>query len=211
MTTKKWQVKQGVTGGEGEATTIQPKKGGRIMRYLIALCFLMLTASSAQAEDTAAVAAALPDEASECRYLLRKCEACRPYAKRLEEVTAESKAYLEKIEQNPPRTQMERYEQIRWTQFHAESGQIALNELRRACKVGDAMTVIRSKHEEMPACFEQCQDVIKIEKFRSSPVVTTQGSSLEARLGDLKRKRENGELSPEEYYEKRTEILKKGQ
>jgi hypothetical protein len=132
----------------------------------IGLC-LLAGPSSPLAADTAAVAAALPDEASECRYIVRLCEAHRPQLERLKATTAEAERMQETDKQNPPSTTMQQQERLARGRLIQEQLQQEIDEsLVRGKELNDAMTVVRAKHTQMPTCFEQCQDVIKLDGFR---------------------------------------------
>jgi len=65
-----------------------------MLALLCALLMILLFSEITQAADTAAVAAALPDEASECRYLLVLCNEVRISAKVRERHSGELKEKL---------------------------------------------------------------------------------------------------------------------
>ena len=139
------------------------------MRSLLAsgLLILILLPVRGDAADTAAVAAALPDEASECRYILRLCEARRPQIQRVKENSEKVNRKLAADKQNPPGSMTEHRQRLVENQLLLEETDQELQaSMKKGGELYEAMTVIRAKHEQMPACFEQCQDVIKIEKFR---------------------------------------------
>jgi len=139
------------------------------VRSLLAsgLLILILLPARGNAADTAAVAAALPDEASECRYILRLCEARRPQIQRVKENSEKVNRKLAADKQNPPGSMTEHRQRLVENQLLLEETDQELQaSMKKGGELYEAMTVIRAKHEQMPACFEQCQDVIKIEKFR---------------------------------------------
>ena len=139
------------------------------MRSLLAsgLLILILLPARGNAADTAAVAAALPDEASECRYILRLCEARRPQIQRVKENSEKVNRKLAADKQNPPGSMTEHRQRLVENQLLLEETDQELQaSMKKGGELYEAMTVIRAKHEQMPTCFEQCQDVIKIEKFR---------------------------------------------
>lgn len=119
--------------------------------FVLSCALLILSASTAQAADTAAVAAALPDEASECRYLKKLCEEVRRTQKEME-------------------TQMVRVEKKKLSAEERETARQILSLMIRDFRdsitaVGDAATVIRAKHETMPSCFSQCDGVLDSKHF----------------------------------------------
>lgn len=133
----------------------------------ISFCSLLLGIGSLHAADTVAVAATLPDEASECRYILRLCEGLRPQQELLKANTAESERMLEADEHVEQQTSAQMRERlIRGRLMQKQLQQQIDVSLARGKELHDAMSVVRAKHEQMPACFEQCQDVIELDGFR---------------------------------------------
>ena len=96
---------------------------------------LVLLAMPARGEDVAVVAAAVPDEASECRYLLGFCQDFERWKR---QTTYVGKAPPPPVPIDGP--------------FEAEHGEYRhrQEELRTIARI------VRAKHDKMPACFEQC-------------------------------------------------------
>ena len=120
---------------------------------------------SLHAADPAA--AALPDEASECRYILRLCEGLRSHQASLKANTAESARMLEADDQADQQTAEQLRDRLTRGRLMQEQLQQELDvSLARGKELYDAMAVVRAKHEQMPPCFEQCQDVINLDGLR---------------------------------------------
>ena len=174
------------------------------------LLMLLLFSSVSYATDTAAVAAALPDEASECRYLLMLCKETRIAAKLSEQYSVEFKEKMERdkaakrsakaaditleksarlhivtgehgiqVKRNAPDSQVEkdRQAEIAATRNADTTGRAAGEALRRyeaadlQYKTGtqntiEAAKVIRAKHEKLPACFQECADILSMENYK---------------------------------------------
>ncbi len=123
---------------------------GTVLTLMLLLSFPNMTWSA----DTAAVAAALKDEASECRYLLRMCQEGRDIKRRSDESMVEVEAAKTSNDVNR-------------MALATSAGRYLLNAtVEKQGEVFEAMKVIRAKHDEMPKCFEQCSDVIPLKQFK---------------------------------------------
>ncbi len=115
---------------------------------------LLLPAGSA-ATDTAAVAAALPNEAAECRYLLSLCEPAEAAFRKVHEVTTK----LARAQRLPPefRTPVT-LEALSKLQTQEKAARNDFN--ARLLETLEAAAAIRAKHDQPPACFQQCPNVL---------------------------------------------------
>ncbi len=126
--------------------------------------------------DPATAVETLPEEAAECRHLLTLCEAVRARGQALQEreAKAERKSYQEDKKAHETEKVLTRWEkalgnshaahqQVHVEAVHDEKAQEYEDRLRAANK---AAAKIRAKHATMPACFQQCSDVLNLEEFR---------------------------------------------
>lgn len=105
------------------------------------------TAASVRAEDTATIAVALKDEASECRYLLGLCRDLAQWKRDHEQIISGRV--------NLPAEQRDAVV----VQTMREYG-------TRTASMKDAARVIRAKHEKMPSCFEECGPELPAGNYR---------------------------------------------
>lgn len=96
--------------------------------------------------DVGAVAASLPDEASECRFLLNLCQSYKRLHKESEE-------------------RMRMYQRDRMPENLSAAGAASELATKTLLDVGSAAQVIRAKHDKMPSCFQEC-GLLDLERFR---------------------------------------------
>ena len=114
---------------------------------IAALVFILSFPSFVFSEmDVGAVVASLPDEASECRFLLNLCQSYK-------ELQKDAKLKGDRAERNLTSENLAAYS--------------AVNSLatKYMLDVGTAARVIRAKHDKMPSCFQKC-GLLDLERFR---------------------------------------------
>lgn len=127
------------------------------MRKLVrTLLLLLASAGASRAEDVAIVAARLNDPAAECQYLLRLCQETHTTAKQWKQEVEQAEA-CQKTQALACPSPEERAQHRRRA---VEQTTQALQDTVAVAKV------IRAKHEKMPTCFEQCANVLNLEKLR---------------------------------------------
>ena len=116
----------------------------------------MFLPAAGSATDAAAVGAALPNEAAECRYLLSLCQPAEAALKKVQEVTRKRERY----ERLPPASRTPAtLGALSKLQAHEKAARNAFNiRLRQSV---EAAAAIRAKHREPPACFQQCPNVLR--------------------------------------------------
>ena len=109
----------------------------------LVLAAALLNAGPAHATDAGVIAAALPDEAAECRYLTQLSHQRRTLINEFKSFVAmmEPMPYLERKPYIAERQEL-------WERVKLSF--LAFNE---------AVTVVRAKHEQTPACFADVPDV----------------------------------------------------
>jgi len=109
-----------------------------------------------RATDTAAIAAALPDEAAECRYLLSLCQPAEAAFRKVHEVTTKlAHAQRLPLESRMPAT----LEALSKLQAQEKAARNEFNV--RLQETLEAAAVIRAKHNQPPTCFQQCPHVLR--------------------------------------------------
>jgi len=111
--------------------------------------------AAGRATDTAAVVAALLDEAAECQYLLSLCQPAEAALRKLQAVTRQR----ERSEHLPPASRtpasLEALSKLQTQEKAARN-----NFDTRLQQSLEAATAMRAKHAEVPACFQQCPHVL---------------------------------------------------
>jgi hypothetical protein len=108
-----------------------------------------------RATDTAAVVAALPDEAAECRYLLSLCQLAAVAFSKVRAVTTKL-AHAQRLppESHTPAT-LEALSKLQAQET------VVRNEFNlRLAETLEAAAAMRAKHEQPPTCFQQCSHVL---------------------------------------------------
>jgi len=108
------------------------------------------------AMDTATVAAALPDEAAECRYLLSLCQPAEAAFRKVHAVTTKfARAQRLPPESHTPGT----LEALSKLQAQEKAARNEFNV--RLQETLEAAAAIRAKHNQPPTCFQQCPTVLR--------------------------------------------------
>ncbi len=116
----------------------------------------MFLPAAGGATDTAAVVAALPNEAAECRYLLSLCEPAEAAFKKVHAVTTKlARAQRLPLASRTPGT----LEALSTVQTQERAARNEFN--TRLQQSLTAAAAIRAKHAEPPACFQQCPNVLR--------------------------------------------------
>ncbi|MCC6848273.1 MAG: hypothetical protein IT294_07200 [Deltaproteobacteria bacterium] len=105
-------------------------------------------------DGAGATAAALPDEASECRYLLRLCEDAEAARSEASRAIADAGSAIEATERSRSPSDLERATDAQRLARIASSRQ---GLARR--KIKSAADVIAAKHQTPPACLKQCSEL----------------------------------------------------
>jgi hypothetical protein len=121
-------------------------------RLLIVLVLLASLPPTALAGDAGTIAAALKDEASECRYFLHLCAEAERNGMEANATTARLREATAKMKANGNRHNVEAANQL-----SAQAEAYVAEIYRLAKERYEAGQVIRAKHEKMPECFRQCQ------------------------------------------------------
>ena len=131
------------------------KRGSAGIGSTAVLGILLLLPAGSAATDTAAVAAALPNEAAECRYLLSLCEPAEAAFRKVHEVTTKlARAQRLPLESRTPVT----LEALSKLQTQEKAARNDFN--ARLLETLEAAAAIRAKHDQPPACFQQCPNVL---------------------------------------------------
>ena len=108
------------------------------------------------ATDTAAVVAALPNEAAECRYLLSLCQPAETAFGKVRAVTTK----LTRAQRLPPASRTPAtLDAVSKLQSQEKAARNEFN--TRLQQSVEAAAAIRAKHPEPPACFQQCPNVLR--------------------------------------------------
>lgn len=135
-------------------------------RSLVFFVYLLFPVGFAIA-DPASVAAALKDEASECRYLVRMCRDHRATLTHMTNLRKETEATLPSDEEILKMTAQEREDFLSKIEDQKRNLIVVADKLlKESVQISEAMQVIRAKHETMPTCFEQCSDVVDLKSFK---------------------------------------------
>ncbi len=134
-------------------------------RLLAVSLGVILSNRLAFAGDVAAVVAALPDEASECRYLTQLCQEAR--ASDAADTAAEKAAVgAEKVLYfpgqaviDPERVTKQRLATLSKSQETYRVARVRLIHARNDAI--DAAKVVIAKHEQRPSCVQECADVLE--------------------------------------------------
>lgn len=173
-------------------------------RALLATLLGLWIATPAMAEDAGAVIAALNDSAAECRYLRQLWVQFLSAKEELNKKTARLNELNHYMDTHPIfpsfQVQNERREVAR-------EG-LALNRVMLQ-KNNDFLTafgIVKAKRNVPDPCPGVTGEIY--EKQTATPSVEAKKKPLEERLRELKELREKNLITPDEYYQKRSEMLK---